>query len=350
MRVLLLLCLIPILLAGSCEKEKPAVNGDRNPHYRVMFYNVENLFDAEDDPLINDSEFQPGSEKKWTVERYHDKLDKIARIIGEVGQDTLPILVGLCEIENRRTLDDLIALAPLANQDYRIVHRESPDYRGIDVALLYRANYFNLLSQHFFPVWFPFDSAVRTREILYAKGVLGGKDTVHVFVNHWPSRSSGEVESRPLRAFVASAVRARVDSILAANNHANIVITGDFNDEPQDLSVVSALRALLTFQDTRAGELYDLTALLKSGFPGGTYKYKGNWNLLDHMVISGSLMDTTRSLYARTSDIHVFAPSRILEEDKEYMGDRPIRTYLGPYYHGGYSDHLPVYLDIHYRR
>ncbi|OFY53502.1 MAG: hypothetical protein A2X22_02170 [Bacteroidetes bacterium GWF2_49_14] len=315
-----------------------------------MFYNVENLFDAADDPLINDAEFLPGSNKKWTHERYQDKLDKIARIIGDVGHDTLPILVGLCEIENRRTLDDLLSKSPLASQDYRIVHRESPDYRGIDVALLYRANYFNLLSQHFFPVWFPFDTAVRTREILYAKGILGGKDTLHVFVNHWPSRSSGEVESRPLRAFVASAVRARVDSILAGSSHANIVITGDLNDEPQDLSIVSALRARLAFDDPKSGELYDLTALLKSGYPGGTYKYKGTWNQLDHMVISGSLMDTTRSLYARTADMHVFTASRILEEDTEYMGDRPFRTYLGPYYHGGYSDHLPVFLDIHFRR
>jgi hypothetical protein len=158
------------------------------------------------------------------------------------------------------------------------------------------------------------------------------------------------VESRPLRAFVATAVRIRVDSILAGNSHASIIITGDFNDEPMDLSIVSALRAHLAYDDPQSEELYDLTGLLKSGYPGGTYKYRGSWNLLDHMVISGSLMDTTRGLYVRTSDMHVFATSKILEEDKEYMGERPFRTYLGPYYHGGYSDHLPVFLDIRYKR
>jgi len=350
MKYLGIFLLTSLLLAASCEKDKPSGVVDTNPHFRVMFYNVENLFDAIDDPLINDEEFLPGSQKKWTEARYQEKIDHIAKVISDLGKDTLPVLVGLCEVENRKTVDDLINKTRLKGLDYKIIHRESPDSRGIDVALLYRSRYFQLIDSHFFPIRFPLDTAMRTREILYAHGILGGRDTLHVFVNHWPSRSSGEIESRPLRVWVAEAVRFRVDSILRKSPAAEILITGDFNDEPMDLSVVSGLNALLSYEKPDAGKLYDLTQGLKKSSPGGTYKYKGAWNLLDHMVVSGSILDTSRILYARPSDLHVFQAKYLLEADKEYMGDRPLRTYLGSFYQGGYSDHLPVYLDIHYRK
>jgi len=350
MKYLGILILTALLLAASCDHEKPSGAVDPNPHYRVMFYNTENLFDAIDDPLVNDQEFLPGSAKKWTEERYQDKIDHIAKVIRDLGGDTLPVLVGLCEIENRRTLTDLISKTSLKGLDYTIIHRESPDLRGIDVALLYRSRYFNLISSHFFAIRFPFDTAVRTREILYAHGVLAGKDTLHVFVNHWPSRSGGEVQSRPLRVWVAEAVRYRVDSILRISPAAKILITGDFNDEPMDLSVVSGLNALLSYEKPKAGQLYDLTLGLKNSSPGGTYKYKGTWNLLDHMVVSGAVLDTSGLLYSRPSDFHVFHADYLLEADKTNMGEQPFRTYLGNFYQGGYSDHLPVYLDLHYRK
>jgi len=337
-------------LAASCEKEKPSGVADPNPHFRVMFYNVENLFDAINDPLINDEEFLPGSAKKWTEARYQQKIDHIARVVRDLGEDTLPVLVGLCEVENRKTVDDLISKSTLKGLDYQVVHHESPDSRGIDVALLFRTRYFQLIDSHFFAIRFPFDTAVRTREILYARGILGGMDTVHVFVNHWPSRSSGEVQSRPLRVWVAEAVRYRVDSILALSPAAQILIMGDFNDEPMDLSVVSGLNALLSYENPKSANLYDLTQGLKSTTPGGTYKYKGVWNLLDHIVVSGAVMDTTRRLYSRPADLHVFQAGYLLEPDKSNMGQQPLRTYLGNYYQGGYSDHLPVFLDIHYRK
>jgi len=350
MRNIVTIILATILLAASCEKEKPSVVSDANPYYRIMFYNVENLFDAVDDPLINDEEFLPEGAKKWTEARYQEKLNHIAKVIGDLGNDTLPALVGLCEVENRKTIDDLIHTATLKNLDYQIVHRESPDSRGIDVALLYRSRYFLLLDSRFHTVNYPADTAFRTREILYAKGVLGGGDTLHVFVCHWPSRSSGEVQSRPLRLFVAEIIRTGVDSILNLNPKAQILITGDFNDEPEDLSVVSGLKALLTYNNPVVGDLYDLTQGLKGGEPGGTYKYKGVWNLLDHMVVSGSVLDTIRPLYARPADLHVYQAGYLVTEDKTNMGVQPLRTYLGNYYQGGYSDHLPICFDIHYRR
>lgn len=350
MKYLAILLLTSLLLAASCEREKPSGLNDTNPHYRLMFYNVENLFDVIDDPRINDEEFLPGSQKKWSEVRYQEKIDHIAKVIKDLGKDTLPVLVGLCEVENRKTVDDLINKTGLKGLDYKIIHRESPDSRGIDVALLYRARYFQLIDSHFFPIRFPFDTVMRTREILYAYGILGGKDTLHVFVNHWPSRSSGEIESRPLRLFVAEVVRFRVDSILRKSPSAQIIITGDFNDEPMDLSVVSGLKALLSYEKPDAGKLYDLTQGLKKTSPGGTYKYKGSWNLLDHMVVSGAVLDTSRMFYSRPADLQVFQAKYLLQPDKTNMGDQPFRTYSGNFYQGGYSDHLPVYLDVHYRK
>lgn len=350
MKYLGLLTFVSLLLAASCENEKPSGVVDPNPYYRVMFYNVENLFDAIDDPLVNDSEFLPGSDKKWTEERYLHKLGQIAEVIRDLGKDTLPALVGLCELENRKTLDDLIGKTSLKGLDYSIVHRESPDSRGIDVALLYRTRYFRLLGYQFFPVIFPKGTDQRTREVLYAYGILGGKDTLHVFVNHWPSRSSGEVQTRPLRLRAAETVRLRVDSIVLGSPAAKILITGDFNDEPMDESITKGLKALLAYDKPVTGNLYDLTQGLKSSTPGGTYKYKGSWNLLDHMVVSGAILDTTGTCYSKPADLHVFQADYLLEADKENLGRRPVRTYLGSYYQGGYSDHLPVYLDIHYRK
>ncbi|MFA6482466.1 MAG: endonuclease/exonuclease/phosphatase family protein [Bacteroidales bacterium] len=350
MKYIVLLAFTSLLLAASCDKDKPSGIIDPNPHYRVMFYNVENLFDAINDPLINDEEFLPGSTKKWTEGRYQEKIDHIARVIKDLGNDTLPVLVGLCEVENRKTVDDLINKTILKGLDYQVIHHESPDSRGIDVALLYRSGYFQLLDSHFYPIKFPFDTAVRTREILYACGIIGGKDTLHVFVNHWPSRSSGEVQTRPLRLWVAEAVKYRVDCMLRISPKAQILITGDLNDEPMDLSVVSGLNAILAYDRPEVARLYDLTQGLKSKSPGGTYKYKGTWNLLDHMVVSGAVLDTARLLYARPADLHVFQAKYLLEKDKTNMGEQPLRTYLGNYYQGGYSDHLPVYLDLHYRR
>lgn len=350
MKYIGLLVFVSLLLAASCEKQPPSGKADANPHFRVMFYNTENLFDTVDDPTINDEEFLPGSQKKWTEKRYQEKIDHIAKVIRDLGEDTLPVLVGLCEVENRKTIEDLISKTSLNGLDYRVIHHESPDLRGIDVALLYRSRYFQLLDSHFYAISIPSDTAFRTREILYAHGILGGKDTLHVFVNHWPSRSSGEIQSRPLRLFVAETVRSKVDSILRKSPDAQIVITGDFNDEPMDLSVVSGLNALLAYDKPDAGKLYDLTEGLKNASPGGTYKYKGAWNLLDHMVVSGSLLDTSGVFYSRPSDLHVFQADYLLEPDQGNLGERPLRTYLGSFYQGGYSDHLPVYLDIRYRK
>ncbi|MCD6347293.1 MAG: endonuclease, partial [Bacteroidales bacterium] len=200
-----------------------------------------------------------------------------------------------------------------------------------------------------FQVWFPFLEGYSTREVLYVKGNLAGKGEVHVFVNHWPSRSGGEIESRPKRVFVAELVRSKVDSIFKTDSDARIIITGDFNDEPNDLSIVSGLNGLQTYDNPVPENLYALSMYLKKNSSIGSYKYKGNWNLLDQFIVSSSLLDTTQTLYCRPTDLDIIQRYYLFEEDKTYMGKKPFRTYLGNYYHGGYSDHLPVEIKLRYR-
>lgn len=350
MKIVALFSLLLLLFASTCDRQVAPGDSDPNPFYRVMFYNVENLFDVVDDPQTNDQEFLPESSKSWTKKRYENKLDKIARVIRDLGGDTLPAVIGLCEIENRFTLDDLTRRSPLKNAGYQIVHQESPDQRGIDVGLLYRSGYFKLLNHRFIRVTFPDEPHIVTRDILYASGILGKIDTLHLFVSHWPSRSGGEVPSRPRRIQVGELIRHAVDSVKARSPEARIIIMGDFNDEPHDLSVQKGLGAVGSAETLDPHGLYDLTGILKNGKPGGTYKYLGTWNLLDHFVVSGIMLDTTALLYTKPTDMRVFSPEYLLERDEKYLGVKPARTYGGPVYWGGYSDHLPIYLNIRYRR
>ncbi len=350
MKIAALISLLLFLLTSTCDRQATSVDTDPNPFYRVMFYNVENLFDVEDDLKTNDQEFLPESSKSWSRKRYENKLDRIARVIRDLGGDTLPAVIGLCEIENRTTLDDLIHRSPLKSAGYQVVHQESPDQRGIDVGLLYRSGYFQPLNHRFIRVDFPDEPHIVTRDILYVSGILGQLDTLHLVVSHWPSRSGGEVPSRPRRVQVGSLIRQAVDSVRALSPEARIVIMGDFNDEPHDLSVREGLGAVGFTETLDARALYDLTTILKKGQPGGTYKYLGTWNLLDHFVVSGVMLDTASMLYTKQTDMQVFSADYLLEPDEKYLGLMPYRTYKGPVYHGGYSDHLPIYLNIRYRR
>ena len=348
-KTLVLLSGFLLAISCSCEKNIPANQADANPYYRMMFYNVENLFDTLDNPGTVDEEFMPEDEKNWNSDKYYDKLKNIARVISDVGDGDYPVLVGLCEIENLSVLEGLTLATSLKDVAYQIVHKESPDFRGIDVALLFRPDVFKLLNYNTWPVWIPFSPDTRTREILYACGELPGRDTIHIFVNHWPSRSGGEVESRPKRIFVAEMLRTKVDSILLMDPDARIVITGDFNDEPTDLSIVSGLSAFSSFDDPQNKRLYNTSHFLQKNISTGSYKYRGDWNMLDQFIVSGSLLDTSANIYTSPFDVHLFEKDYLLEKDDTFLGVKPFRTYLGDYYHGGFSDHLPVYLDIRYR-
>jgi len=248
-----------IVIAFSIAQE----NGDVKK-YRAMFYNTENLFDSFDDSLTQDEEFTPMGARHWTWEKMNQKINGIYKTIIAVGEWNPPVFVGLCEIENGFVLNRLTHETPLVKYDYRIVHRESPDPRGIDVALLYRSDLFDLQESKFFRVFFPDQPNRKTREILYAKGVIDGVDTLHVFVNHWPSKLGGELESTSGRFAAANTLKQKVDSIKIFYPDARILIMGDFNDEPESAPLVDGLKVCSNVSDTCKSGLVSISSMLKA--------------------------------------------------------------------------------------
>lgn len=345
-----------ILFTISCNSEKK-LNKNKNTittersEYRVMFYNVENLFDTEDDPEKRDEEFLPEGDRYWSSYRYNNKLSNIYKVIVGVGEWDLPQLVGLCELENRGVLEDLLSNTPLYKTDYKIVHFESPDRRGIDVGLLYRSEYFTPYLEKAIPVEWPASvEAGPTRDILYVAGVTNTDDTLHVFVNHWPSRWGGQMETEGKRITVAKLVKKETDSIFRTNPKANIIIMGDLNDHPTDRSVLEILKAQTEFDNLKPKKLYNLSYYLEHEKNLGTHKYNGQWGILDQIIVSYGLMDTTSSVYTTLEDAHIYNADFLLEPDEKYTGKRVNRTYIGFKYHGGFSDHLPTYVDLKFRR
>lgn len=337
-----------VLLLTCNQKNTEVENTQENllPHYRIMFYNVENLFDIIDDPEKNDNEFLPDNKKNWTERRYNDKLSNIHKVIVAVGEGQMPEIIGLCEIENRFVVEEIINKTPLVKYGYDIVHHESPDKRGIDVAFLYLKDKFKPLYDRAIPVVYP-ESSRPTRDVLYVKGILDNQDTLHVFVNHWSSRWGGQKETEPKRMFVASIVKNYTDSILNTNSLANIIIMGDLNDEPNNKSITDVLKAKSKYDSIDIKSLYNLSHYLQFEKHLGSHKYRENWGVLDQMIISGGMLSKQSKLYTTVKDAHIFKQDFLLEKDEKYLGEKTYRTYIGYKYNGGFSDHLPVYLDIY---
>ncbi len=315
-------------------------------YLRIMFYNCENFFDTDDDPLKNDDEFTPDGEKHWTKQRFYTKRAQIAQVITAIGGWTSPDIVGLCEIESHYVMESLVNQSNLRNLGYAYLHKESPDARGIDVALLYQPKRFKPFKVKYIPVNVQ-KSGRGTRDILMASGTTINGDTLHIFVNHWPSRWGGQTETDGLRRSVAAIVRAKVDSLTTINKRANVLIMGDLNDYPNNNSVCVDLRAQTDFTTINETELYNLAYYMQFVKGYGTHKYDGFWGILDQMIISGSLLDGQGNLYTTKDDVHVFNPPFLLEKDEANIGYKPYRTYLGYKYLGGFSDHLPVFLNIY---
>lgn len=316
---------------------------------RLACYNVENLYDIYDDSLTNDDEFTPESTKRWTASRYRRKLNNIYKVMMAVGGwGGPPEVMGFGEIENRAVLQDLVTKTPLLQYGYEIVHEDSPDRRGVDVGFIYQKSKFRYLSHQAIRLVMPFDTATRTRDILYIEGVALGKDTLHLFVNHWPSRRGGQAASEPKRMFAAAVVRAKADSILSANPNAKIVLMGDFNDHADDRSLIEGLRAKTHKSELKPTDFYNFMYELGHNWKLGSHKYQGHWGTLDHLIVSAPLITETRKGFLRAADdgAHIFAARFLLEEDKRYLGLQPFRTYAGPRFLDGFSDHLPVYIDL----
>lgn len=314
--------------------------------FRVMFYNVENLFDPYDDSLKRDEEFTPYGERHWTNYKFYDKLNKIYKVIMAVGEWQPPAIVGLSELENRFVLEKLIWETPLKNFDYKIIHHESPDRRGIDVGLIYRTSMFEPFHDEAIPVIFADDTSYKTRDILYVKGLIGGRQMVHIFINHWPSRYGGYLSTVNRRNEAAAILKQKTDSILSLTPNASIIIMGDFNDGPEDESFAKVLEAKLPETTIVPQNYYNLTLLKQYDWNFGTLKYRESWDIFDQVVVSGNLLIDDADLQVKDKKAHIFHADFLLEKDNTYLGYKPFRTFTGFKYNGGYSDHLPVFIDL----
>lgn len=309
--------------------------------FSVVFYNVENLFDTHDDPGTGDDDFTPQGELRWTEERYSHKLHQLALAIG-LADPRLPAVIGLCEVENRSVVEDLARTPPLDQAKYTVVHRDSPDERGIDVALLVDTERFTLGETAWLEVDLGHD---RTRDILQATLELNGVGPFEVFVNHWPSRREGTDESDPKRMVAAEVVRGEVDRLLAHDPQARIIILGDLNDEPLDASLKRGLRTDDLVSDDRGADLYDLVGMDRTE-PTGSISYNGQWQYFDHVIVSRSLVWPEAPNRLRAASAAAVKDARLIFRHPRY-GDQPNRTFSGTKYHrDGYSDHLPVVLRL----
>lgn len=293
-----------------------------------MELNCENLFDTRHDSLKNDQEFLPDGSYKWTPYRYWAKLNHLGQEI--VAQsDPVPDFVAMCEVENDSVMFDLTKRSLLRNAGYEYVMTSSPDERGIDVALLYQPASFALLHSHSIRIK-PLPDTRPTRDILYASGLLITGDTLHIFVVHAPSRRGGEQASRPYRLLVASQLAEAVDSVYAISSDAKIIIAGDFNDYADSPALQYLYEHHLINISSDAQGSHGAKA---------TYRWHGEWRSLDQILCSPSLA-------ARKQSSVIGDLPFLLEDDEKYGGKKPYRTYLGPRYLGGYSDHLPLVVQL----
>ena len=293
-----------------------------------MELNCENLFDTRHDSLKNDLEFLPDGSYRWTPYRYWAKLNHLGQEIVALS-NPIPDFVAMCEVENDSVMFDLTRRSLLRNAGYEYVMTSSPDERGIDVALLYQPASFALLHSHSIRIK-PLPDTRPTRDILYASGLIITGDTLHVFVVHAPSRRGGEQASRPYRLHVASQLAEAVDSVYAISRDAKIIIAGDFNDYADS----PALQYLYEHH------LINISADAKGSHGAkATYRWHGEWRSLDQILCSPSLA-------ARKQSSVIGDLPFLLEDDEKYGGKKPYRTYLGPRYLGGYSDHLPLVVQF----
>lgn len=312
----------------------------------IGFYNVENLFDTINNPLTNDVEFTPEGSKNYNTKIYLDKLDKLAQVISEIGTEMTPdgvSILGLAEVENRKVMEDLAAHPLIADRNYKIVHFDSPDGRGIDVALYYQPKYFTVLESRPITMMANEDGSPRkTREILYVSGLFDG-DLIHILVNHWPSRRGGERATQPLRNAAAEINKQMIDSLVALDPNAKIIVMGDFNDDPTSPSMRKVLQAKAKPEQVKPGGLFNPSFdLYKKGY--GTLAYQDAWSLFDQVVVSYGWLDKQQQGYFFHKFV-VYNPRYMRQSTGRFKG-YPLRTFVGDTYMGGYSDHFPSYVFL----
>ncbi|MCM4150552.1 endonuclease [Arenibacter sp. N53] len=313
----------------------------------VAFYNLENLFDTVNDSLTFDDDRTPMGKDNWTNERYVQKIDNMSKVLSEIGSleaQTSPDIIGLCEVENRHVITDLINHLNLREKDYGIIHFDSPDERGIDVALLYKKTVFIPSSFSSLRLMLTDHEDFRdyTRDQLVVGGLMDGEE-IHFIVNHWPSRSGGEARSKPNRIAAARLNKKIIDSISKFNPGAKIISMGDFNDDPVDHSFKNILKTKGKVDALKPNDLFNpMEKLYKKGV--GSLAYRDKWNLFDQIYFTENLVNPINGNY-RFWKAGVFNAHYLVTKKGQFKG-YPFRTYAGGNYIGGYSDHFPVYIHL----
>lgn len=312
----------------------------------IAFYNVENLYDTLNDPNTKDDEFLPTADNHWNTKKYNLKLEHISKVIKEIGEDNgfkCPTVMGMCEIENKQVIQDLINTPNLKPFNYGLEHFDSRYERGVDVALIYQKDRFIVVNSKAYPLIIPDKPDFNTRDQLLVSGILDG-EAIHFIVNHWPSRRGGEKRSAPLREAAAKLCRYIVDSIYKTDSTAKIIIMGDLNDDPTNASVIKHLRAQKTKESTKNYGLYNPMYELFKKKGIGSLAYNDKWNLFDQFIVSYPLINKTVGGY-KFVKAGVFNKSYLIQKEGLFAG-YPFRTYVGTTFMGGYSDHFPSFIII----
>jgi len=306
--------------------------------HTIAFYNIENLFDTKDDIHTNDDDFLPSSAKRWTTKRYENKLYKLGQVISQIGEAdviTPPAIVGLAEVENKHVVKDLIESKHLKHYNYDVVHYDSSDERGIDVALIYNTAVFEVSHSEPFAVYLNKEDGSRdyTRDVLLVSGRLNGEE-LHVIVNHWSSRRQGEKETENKRLAAAETVNRVVEELQNNYHEPKVIVMGDFNDTPYSNSLLSLEEKSNLYNPFKKISTHDK----------GSLNHDFEWLLFDQILISTNFFDT-KSTKFNLSESNVFNSQFLTQYHGKYKG-QPFRTYVGKRYKGGYSDHFPVYIEL----
>ncbi|MFV0507157.1 MAG: hypothetical protein ACK5L5_10715 [Bacteroidales bacterium] len=308
----------------------------------IMFYNIENMYDTKADPNTNDRDFTPEGAMHWTDKKYKTKLGHIARVIRSIHRQ-MPILIGLAEIENKEVIKDLLRRFKL-HDIYEFAHVDSDDRRGIDVALIYDKRYFKMINFEQIKVYINKTQSTRTRGILHVSGKMHGIDNLHIFINHWPSRCEGKTRSQANRIDASRTLKREVQNTYKQNINTDILIMGDFNDTPADISLTRIL-------GTKNRTTNKSTDLINLAHPlhirkNGTVEYEKRYYMFDQMIVSQSLLNHDRQLRLSSQGLQILKHRWMMVKDRKTHKLFPNRTYGGNHYYGGYSDHLPIYIKF----
>lgn len=324
------------------------VDTEGQSSFRVLFWNVENLFDTTHDEGKEDYDFLPQGDKRWNKYRYNNKVKKLTEGICRAGKTDWPVMIGLAEVENETAIKGLVHHPNLHRQQYNYLITNSPDRRGINVALLYQSDFFKLVKQNELVVSSSTDSTFKTRNILYAKGVLPTNEYLHCFVCHFPSKRGGAKASEKRRVAASKRLRLSIDSIFKIEQDPQILIMGDFNCEPKELAKEEMLNTASPKEIHKEGgkKLFNLFHEHRKKDIPGSHVYKRIWNQLDQIIVTRRLLTNKKMRILKESAENVVIPGAVEKSSFMKGGIKPKATYQGPYYKGGTSDHLPIKADF----